>query len=400
MLLIAAVVVGASAEVTLERTPNSGIQPQVGVDEKGAVHLLYYGGDPKAGDLFYTRQRDETWMKPIRVNSQEGSAIAVGTIRGGQMAVASSQSGTMVHVAWNGAKSAPDSKHEGAPMFYARLNSSGTAFEPERDLMTFTGGLDGGGSVAADNQGNVYVAWHGRAPGAKQGEIGRAVFVAKSSDGGATFAKEMQASPDGLGACGCCGMKAYVDRAGALYMLFRKAEQMVNRDEVLLVSRNQGKTFQVMNSDPWTVGTCPMSSASLSEFQTASEVARPHPDPLPQEREQRSPVKANAGTGVLAAWETAGQVRFAKIIGDKVLSTTTPQGTGKRKHPVIASKKNGETLFVWTDGTGWQKGGAVVWQIFDKDGKAIGEQRRKDGVPVWSFAGAYAKADGSFVVVY
>jgi len=252
------------------------------------------------------------------------------------------------------------------------LNSSGTAFEPERDLMTFTGGLDGGGSVAADNKGNVYVAWHGRAPGAKQGEIGRAVFVVKSTDGGTTFGKETQASPSGLGACGCCGMKAFVDYAGAVYLLFRKAEEMVKRDEVLLVSRNGGKTFQVMNSDPWTIGTCPMSSAALSQ----------------------------SGDGVLASWETAGQVRFAKIMGEKVVSTAAPQGTGKRKHPVIAANKSGETLLVWTDGTGWERGGAVVWQIFDKEGKAVGEQRRKDGVPVWSFAGAYATGNGSFVVVY
>jgi hypothetical protein len=372
LVLLAAVAATAAAEVTLEKTPNNGIQPQVVVDDKGGVHLLFYGGDPKAGDLFYTRQRDGAWIKPIRVNAQEGSAIAVGTIRGGQMAIASSPSGTSVHVAWNGAKSAPDSKHEGAPMYYARLNSSGTAFEPERDLMTFTGGLDGGGSVAADNKGNVYVAWHGRAPGAKQGEIGRAVFVAKSTDGGATFVKEVQASPDGLGACGCCGMRAFVDRAGAVYLLFRKAEEMVKRDEVLLVSRNEGKSFQVLNSDPWTVGTCPMSSASLSQ----------------------------SGDSVLASWETAGQVRFAKVSGGKVLSTITPPGSGKRKHPVIAANKNGATLFVWTDGTGWERGGALVWQVFDKDGKAIGEQGRKDGVPVWSFAGAYATGNESFVIVY
>jgi len=87
-------------------------------------------------------------------------------------------------------------------------------------------------------------------------------------------------------------------------------------------------------------------------------------------------------------------------MGEKVVSTVIPQGAGKRKHPVVASNKNGETLFVWTDGTGWQKGGAVVWQVFDGNGKAIGEQGRKDGVPVWSFAGAYAKADGGFVIVY
>ena len=55
----------------------------------GIVHLIYYKGDAGHGDLFYIRSRDEgaTFSAPIRVNSQEGSAIAAGTIRGGQIAV-------------------------------------------------------------------------------------------------------------------------------------------------------------------------------------------------------------------------------------------------------------------------------------------------------------------------
>jgi hypothetical protein len=376
-LVAAALACGATPQVTLERTPNGGIQPQVVVDEKGGVHLLYYAGDPKAGNLFYTSQRNGKWETPMRVNSREGDAIAVGTIRGGQLAVASSTSGSgapaeAVHVAWNGANSVPGSSHEGVPMYYARLTPGATAFEPERDLMTFTGGLDGGGSVAADKEGNVYVAWHGRAPDARQGEIGRAVFVAKSTDKGATFSKEVQASPEGLGACGCCGMKAFADKTGALYLLFRKAEQMVNRDEVLLVSRDKGKSFAVLNSDPWKVGGCPMSSAALAQ---------------------------SRGT-VLAAWETAGQVRFAKIADGKVSPITPPGTTERRKHPYAISNKRNETLFVWTDGTGWERGGALVWQVFDKDGKPVGEQTRKDGVPVWSFASAYAKPGGSFTILY
>src|SRR5829696_7886825 len=133
--MIAASSVVAAPRVSVERTPDGGIQPQVVVDQNGTIHLLYYKGDAKAGNLFYTRRENETWGKALRVNSREGSAIAAGTIRGGQMAVGQ---GNRVHVAWNGSKSMPDSSHEGAPMLYARLNEAGTAFEAERDLMTFT----------------------------------------------------------------------------------------------------------------------------------------------------------------------------------------------------------------------------------------------------------------------
>ena len=50
-------------------------------------------------------------------------------------------------------------------MLFTRLNDSGTAFEPERNLIQKAYGLDGGGTLAADDQGHVYVFWHAPIPG-------------------------------------------------------------------------------------------------------------------------------------------------------------------------------------------------------------------------------------------
>src|SRR5688572_6174494 len=143
LLLATTLMSDAAPKIALERTPDHGIQPQALMDEHGGAHLLYYAGDAKAGNLFYTSNQNGKWTKPLRVNTREGSAIAAGTIRGGQMALGANG---RVHVAWNGAKALPDSAHEGVPMFYTRLNDAKTAFEPERDLITFAGQLDGGGS--------------------------------------------------------------------------------------------------------------------------------------------------------------------------------------------------------------------------------------------------------------
>jgi hypothetical protein len=41
--------------VALARVPNGGIQPQTAVEPNGAVHMIYFSGDPKGGDLFYIR---------------------------------------------------------------------------------------------------------------------------------------------------------------------------------------------------------------------------------------------------------------------------------------------------------------------------------------------------------
>src|SRR5437899_12914460 len=79
----------AAPSVALVRTPDGGIQPQAAVDAQGVVHLIYYKGDSGGGDIFYVRQApgQGTFSNPIQVNSQPGSAMAVGTIRGAQLAV-------------------------------------------------------------------------------------------------------------------------------------------------------------------------------------------------------------------------------------------------------------------------------------------------------------------------
>ncbi len=157
---------------------------------------------------------EEEFGDAIRVNGRPAGAMAIGTIRGGQLAVGEKG---RVHVAWNGL---PPRKgeHHLAPMLYTRLNDAGTAFEPERDLITTARGLDGGGSVAADDRGDVYVMWHAPKPGNTLGEAGRAVFVARSRDGGRTFAPERLAVDEPTGACGCCGMKALADGRGNLFV--------------------------------------------------------------------------------------------------------------------------------------------------------------------------------------
>src|SRR4030088_2976135 len=64
----------AGEKAAVLRVPDHGIQPQVAVDAKGVVHLLYYKGEAGGGDIFYARSEDGVHFKhPLRVNSQSGS---------------------------------------------------------------------------------------------------------------------------------------------------------------------------------------------------------------------------------------------------------------------------------------------------------------------------------------
>ena len=315
--------------------------------------------------------------------------MAMGTIRGAQLAV---DKNGRVHVAWDGmgggssldphaghsdnhpAHSHPVHEASGDkhPLFYTRLNDDTTGFEPERNVITYAYGLDGGSSVAADPQGNVYVTWHAPQPGNTNGEAGRAVFIARSTDEGKTFQRETPAISIPTGACGCCGMRAFADSRGKVLAFYRAANQMTNRNETLLISRNAGANFEIAWSHHWNIGTCPMSSASISE---------------------------NSGD-ILAAGETHGRVFFVRLDPKtgKVSSPVSPDT--KAKHPVVIGNSRGDILLAWAEGTAWAKGGSVAWQLYDREGKPFSHKSQADGFKPWSLPSAFAESDGSFTIVY
>lgn len=359
------------AEVELLRVPNAGIQPQAVTDRQGTVHLLYFKGKAGGGDLFYTRQLSgqSAWSDALRVNTVPDTAIATGTIRGGQMSLGRDG---WVHVVWNGSQRATN--HRGVPFFYTRLGPAQTAFEPQRDLVNFAIGLDGGGSVTADSRGNVYAIWHGVGKGDSDSESDRRVFLSKSANDGKSFTRESAVSPDDAGVCACCGLRGLVDERGQLMILYRAVAQQTNRNSTLIRSIDAGQTFTLVHSHPWSVSTCPMSSSGL----------------------------AATPAGILAAWETAGQVyaaRFDETAG-RLQEQFSPAGRNNKKHPVVVANAQGDRLFAWTEGTGWQRGGALAWQLLDRQGKPVGTSGRKDGIPVWSFAAVVARLDGTFMILY
>ncbi|MBI3830508.1 MAG: exo-alpha-sialidase [Planctomycetes bacterium] len=364
---------GEGATVSTLRVPNGGIQPQVQVDAQGVVHMLYFKGEAKGGDIFYVKSKDgAAWSEPLKANSKDGSAIAIGNVRGPHLAVGKNG---RVHVGWMGSGAAePKAPGNQAPMLYARLSDDGKSFEPQRNVMQVSGMLDGGGTVAADANGNVYVVWHGCATGAK-GEENRAVWIARSTDEGKTFARETAAFAQPTGACGCCGISAYCDSKGDVYILYRSAMKRMDRDMFLLVSKDKGQTFQGADIHAWKVGACVMSTTSFYE----------------------------AGDGVLLTWETKEQIYFGKTaLGAAAVASpiAAPGEAPRRKHSAVASNASGETVLAWAEGMEWGQGGTVHWQVYDKTGKPTTVKGQADGVPMWSLVAAFAKPDGSFVVVY
>jgi hypothetical protein len=372
---IAAMGAAQSPSVAVERAPNGGIQPQAARGSDGALHVLYFKGDARAGDLFYVRREsgEARFSAPLRVNSEPGSAVAAGTIRGGQLALGK---GDRPHVAWNGSQQAARGDLHNAPFLYARSNDEGSAFEPQRNLITWASGIDGGGAIAADAAGNVYATWHAMA-GASD-EAGRAIYLARSTDGGSTFAREIKASPDASGACGCCGMAATLDAQGRLFAAYRAAAANTERDAVLLMSSDAGASFDSARVHPWHLSACPMSSFSF----------------------------ASNGNDRFLAWETEDRIFFGRIETVGALNVPAPMrlpggGAAKLKHPAIAVKDGGEILIAWLETRGWGGEGRLFHQVFDAEGRAIAKPTLADAAaPAWTKPSALARPDGSFLILY
>ena len=390
--------------VTRASVPDGGIHPQVQTDTQGRLHLIYFKGEPRHGDIFYARSDDggASFTRPLRVNSHPNSAVIIGTIRGPHLALGK---GDRPHVAWMGSDRAEPKAGNTAPMLYTRLHDVGDAFEPQRNLIVSHPGLDGGGSVAADREGNVYVAWHapehvggiggqGRGKsephashggGAREGharpaghgsdEEDRQVWVARSSDDGKTFEPEVAAIPKKTGVCGCCGLNVVAAEGGRVFITFRAATAMVNRDIHVLASNDFAKTFEIAAVDPWKVGKCVMSTAAF----------------------------ARRGTDVLATWETEEQVHLAVFGGGtgKAAPLAMPGPAKGQKHPSVAANSRGEYVVAWTEGTGWNRGGTVAWQVFDATGRPItGQAGRLEGLQAWSLPAVAVAADGTFRVMF
>jgi hypothetical protein len=355
------------SRVAVIETPDGGIQPQAVADAAGTIHLMYFKGAPAGGDLFYVRRKaDEAlFSTPIRVNSAARSAIAAGSVRGGQIALGRNG---WIHVVWNGSKAIPRGGVTQTPMWYARLPPAGKEFEPQRAIGSQTKHLDGGGSVAADRSGRIHVVWH--AAGVEEGEPQRRIYVASSADDGARFGPEKAYANEG-GACGCCGLETLADARGRLHVLYRAAGGGVHRD-AMWMTVGPGTARPPVRLQAWELPACPMTTFAM----------------------------AAAGDGIVAAWQTQAQIYTGLLNpeGRLVTSVTAMAGTGIRKHPAVAINAAGDRLIAWTEGTAWARGGTVAWELRTSEGERIASEANAGVVPVWGLVSAIGRPDGTFVV--
>jgi hypothetical protein len=369
LTLVATLAPPATPKVEHVTVPDAGIQPQAAVDARGTLHLIYYKGAPSGGDLYYVRRAagQTAFSPPVRINSEAGSAIAAGAVRGGRLALGRDG---WVHVAWNAAHPVERDGAQVTPMWYARLAPGAVRFDAQRAIGTHVKYLDGGGTVAADAAGHVYVVWH--AAGPEEGEAHRDMLVATSNDDGATFAPERVFANAG-GACGCCGASAMVDRDGRLQILYRGAAEQRHRDATwMTVSR--GAAAPIVRLQGWDLPACPMTTFAMSE-----DASR-----------------------IVGAWVIEQQI-FTADLDPAAHTASAPSpmaGSAVRNHPAIGVNGAGDRLFAWIEGANRSREGNVAWELRNRAGARLAASSAAGATPPLSLIAVVPRADGSFLLIY
>ena len=346
--------------VDVVRIPEGGRMPRAVIDAAGVVHVVYFEGVMSGGELLHVTRAPGAadWTPPRQVNSQPRSAVGMGPMDGGQVALGPRG---LLHVVWF--------QTNPSRVFYARSRPDGDGFEPQRTLwQEADGSFEAAPTVAADDAGNVFVFWH--AGGHVDAE--RAVHAMASHDGGDTFGAARRVSRTGEGACGCCNLAALAAPGGGVHVSYRSARENVRRDQRLLTSGDAGRTFEDRPIHPWEIGACPVTTTTLS----------------------RAPDE------VRVAWETDGQVYFAPV--DRLDEPVSPEGDVRfrRKNPVVAVNGRGDTLLAWGDGPGLRAGGTLHWRIFDAEGRPTRHYGDGTTVPSGSAPAAVVRPDDSFLLLF
>jgi hypothetical protein len=242
-------------------------------------------------------------------------------------------------------------------------------FIPQRNLIQQQPGLDGAGAIAADPDGNLYVAWHAPTDAKNADEASRRVWLTKSTDNGASFSPETDGHAAARGACACCNLAVFATQ-NRVYVLYRCATEKVHRDMHLLSFDSDLNCIADRTLATMTIDRCIMSTASF----------------------------ADSPQGPLCAFESANNIFLQRLDS---AHPTSPTGKGtNRKHPRLAVNSSGIILLTWTEDTAWNSAGSVAWQLFGPDLKPIGGVQHAPDLPPFSIPSAFAKPDGSFVVLY
>jgi hypothetical protein len=343
------------------RVPLDGVSPDVVVEPSGEVYLVFARN--QNAFLAISSDNGNTFFTPVQLNRVPRSVMG-GRERGPKIALGA---GRTVHVIWISSRA--------DQLLYTRGLPDAGDFTSPRNLLGAKTRLDGA-TVAADQRGNVFVAWlDGRLAEDRRNPLSLPIFWAESQDGGQTFSKS-QTSP-ALRACSCCALKAIEDLEGGFDLAFRGAYNNVH--DIYLARFAASETGLLpaigkIHDDNWESKACPMSGPSLA-------------------RSAQSAL-------VWAAWMSRGRVYYAQSTDPAPLDQHfqephAPRGahSSSQNHPLVLVNSQDQVLLAWEEGS------TIRWQLANQAGKVL-QSGNAGALPVNSKAAGFVDQEGNFCLVF
>ena len=334
MLLIPAAMVNAgcakrnhTADVTFEPRPRAvletlGLQaswdPRLEVDTAGTLYLfaVYDQGSKSRLGLAMSENSGDTITPPVLPISEPD--VSVGSH--GEQSPSVVMTRAEIYALWQELGADGSSK-----IMSARSLTWGETFDAPRQVSDKGAPLYRGfPSISVSPNGDVYAAWLDERDASKPDQETSSVYLAKSTDRGATFGKNVRVADQ---TCPCCRPSLAFDANGQVFVAWRRVFPGEIRDIVVSTSQNGGETFAPpvrVHEDGWKIDGCPDSG----------------------------PVLAESNSSLWIAWMTAGTNNRARI-----LLSHSDDGGQAFKDPVVVSGNvvdaNHPTMKAGKDGTLW-----------------------------------------------
>lgn len=280
----------------------------------GAGNAIYFVGSKDAG---------KTWGKPVLVSDH--GKISLGMRRGPRIAITD---GAIIIAAVAGEKGGGA---DGDVLAWRSADHGATWSAPQKVNDVGGSAREGLHSIAAGGRNTLFATW------LDLRQKGTQLYGSASFDGGLTWSPNRPVyQPPSGSVCECCHPTAVVDSEGAISVMFRNSRDG-NRDMYLARSSDGGATFAAatkLGSGSWKLNACPMDGGSLlagpnnSSFSVWRREASLYQSNGTDETllgPGKQPVLARTSRGIFIAWTEGQSIRW-KMAGEDGVKTLAEQG--------------------------------------------------------------------------
>jgi hypothetical protein len=328
LVFIVAILPSSHAQTILA----AGEQPQVSVDNKGVVRLVF----GKKDQIFYSTSDDNGKTFTTAVLVAQVPEMHLGMTRGPQLA--SSKDYSMV--------TAMDKK--GNINCFRLDHKSGEWTKIKNVNNVDASAPEGLMSLAADNNNNFYAVWLD----IRLGQKNNICFAAINGKKEWSTNKFAYTSPE-THVCECCKPSVQVN-GNTVVVMFRNW-LMGSRDLYLTISKDKGKTFstaQKLGQGTWPLKGCPMDGGGLSLNAKTIETAWQREGVVYHVRPGQPEQKIGEGRrvsmkGNIVTWENGSDLMVHRLNGQ-----TTRIGEGTALSGIELSDKTILAI--------WEKNGEVI----------------------------------------